>query len=1001
MSKKQLNRKQYWRSLNQLADTDEFRSFVENEFPEGTLELSDGLSRRKFLSLMGASLAFAGLAGCRRPIEKIIPYVISPEDIVPGIPLYYASAMPFGLESIGVLVENHEGRPTKLEGNESHPSSNGKANAFVQASILDLYDPDRAKEVSNGGESSDFEAFLLAWQDVRNKFENGAGENLAVISTEYSSPTLARLKKEFLKAYPNATWVAYEPVNDENVRRGIKMATGTLARPLYSMDKANVILALDSDFLQTESDVLRNAGDFAKGRKVTHENDQMNRLYVAESNYTVTGAMADHRFKMQSNHIAAFVAAVAIEINKQGFSVSGIDGIKSAGFSFNKSTIKALVRDLITNKGKSLILAGSRQPAHVHAIVSAMNEALSNIGETVTYYTFPDAQPSDMAEFKSLSTKMSNGSIDGLIILGGNPVYNAPADFNFAKALSKVEFSVHLSSKVNETSLLSSWKIPESHFLESWNDVRIAQGASSIIQPQIEPLYASVSNIELVSALATGQSVKGYDLVQETWSHILSPTKFEKSWRKVLHDGIHFQSSGEISLKTNSKLLVNELQTQSFAMRTASAENLEVVFSTSASVYDGRFANNGWLQELPDPITKLTWDNAALMSRTTAKTLGLRNEDLVTLKFEGRNLNIPVWIVPGMADYSIGLELGYGQSSIGRIGDGTGVDTYKLRTSSHQGFGFGAMIVGTGLKYELASTQDHNGMDGDATAEKGVQDRLPIIVREATMDEYKHHPEFAKEAVEHPPLISMWEEKDYSEGPQWGMAIDLNVCTGCMACTIACQSENNIPVVGKDQVKIGREMHWMRMDRYFTGDIENPKSVVQPVACQHCEMAPCEQVCPVAATTHTDDGINGMTYNRCVGTRYCANNCPYNVRRFNFYHYTKDIPEIVQMAQNPDVTVRFRGVMEKCTFCLQRVNQAKITSKKNNQTLVDGDVVSACQQTCPTDAIAFGDITDPNSKVSQMKHQNRDYALLGELNTKPRITYQAKLRNPNPELEKG
>jgi len=999
MSNKQIRGKQYWRSLNQIADTDEFSSFVEREFPEGTLALSEGVSRRKFLSLMGASLALAGLAGCRRPIEKIIPYVVAPEDIVPGVPLFYASAVPAGLNPVGVLVENHEGRPTKLEGNSLHPSSNGKTNSYIQASILDLYDPDRSKSVLEKGIASDFESFLRAWKSLFAEAKKSNGKNIAILAEETASPSFVRMKKEFLSAFPEATWATYSPVNDESVFRGIEMATGTLAQPKYFFEKAHVIVSLDSDFLLLDGEPIAQSLDYSNGRRVSSEADSMNRMYVAEPGYSITGAMADHRIKLQANQIGAFAAAIAIELKKQGVSIPGIDGIKSAGFSFNKSMLKAITKDLLDSKGNGLIVAGRRQPAAVHALVYAMNQALSNVGETVNYFGFADMQPSDMNSLKMLTDKVNNGLIDALLILGGNPAFNCPADLHFATALEKIKFSAHLSPKVDETSQRCTWHIPESHFLEAWGDVKTATGVNSVVQPQIQPLYSSVSNLEFLASCMTGEVQSGYDIVRKTWATFLSPTNFEKEWRRTLHDGVHFSGSNQMRIKANNQLLTKNLLNHSFAMRTASPTNLEITFSASPSLWDGRFANNGWLQELPDPISKLTWDNAALMSEKTATALGLKNEDMATLRFNGRNMDIPVWIVPGMADYSVGLELGYGGQTAGRIGSDVGANTYSVRTWAHPGYGQGATMVATGLSYALASTQDHNGMDGDTMAEEGVHNRLPIIIREATIDEYKHEPNFAAEVVESPPLVSMWEEKQYTDSPQWGMAIDLNVCTGCMACTIACQSENNVPIVGKEQVKHGREMHWMRMDRYFTGDRDNPESVVQPVACQHCEMAPCEQVCPVAATSHTDDGLNGMTYNRCVGTRYCSNNCPYKVRRFNFYNYTKDLPDIVQLAQNPDVTVRFRGVMEKCTFCVQRITHAKLNAKKNDAPIKDGDVVSACQQTCPTNAIVFGDITDPNSKVSQMKKQNRDYALLGELNTKPRLTYQAKLRNPNPELE--
>lgn len=993
--------KQYWRSLDQLAGTNETRSFLENEFPEGTLDLSDGVSRRRFLSLMGASLALAGLAGCRRPIEKIIPYVTAPEDIIPGIPIHYASAMPVGLETYGILVENHEGRPTKLDGNRLHPESLGKANTFVQAAILDLYDPDRAKDVRHLQEAVDFQTFVTAWESLKAGYDANLGEGLAILSEEFSSPTLARLKKEFSQAYPKARWVAFEPVSNESIHAGIALATGSSLQPVYHLDKADVVLACDSDFLQSESNAVRQAGEFAKKRRVTSEQDSMNRLYVAESGFSVTGAMADHRIKMQSGQIAAFVAALAIEINKQGVSVAGIEGIRSAGFSFDKNQLKAVANDLITNRGRSLILAGRRQSPLVHALVCALNEALGNVGHSVDYYSFADAESSRLDDMVALTKDMRDGLVKGLIILGGNPVYNAPADLNFSEAIEKVEFSVHLGPREDETSKTCQWHIPESHFLEAWGDTRTVTGVYSIIQPQIEPLFNSISAIELMEVIVAGKTRSGYDLVRQTWQNILSPNLFDSAWNRVLHDGVLVRDPGAISVPVIPKRLAGALKKQPISSRTATPESLEIVFSASNSLYDGRYANNGWLMELPDPMTKLTWGNAAVMSPMTAQRLGVKNEHVISLTLNGQSIKIPVWVVPGYADYSIGLELGYGRRQAGRIGDNVGVDVYRLRTTGNLNFAIGARSEKTGKSKPLAGTQDHHGMDADKLANAGVQKRLPAIIREATIDEYRQHPEFAAEVVEHPPLVSLWEEKKYSESPQWGMAIDLNVCTGCNACTIACQSENNIPVVGMDQVKRGREMHWIRMDRYFTGNPDNPESVVQPVACQHCEMAPCEQVCPVAATTHTEDGLNSMTYNRCVGTRYCANNCPYKVRRFNFYNYTKDIPEIVQMAQNPDVTVRFRGVMEKCTFCIQRISHSKIVAKKSNQPIRDGDVSSACEQTCPTNAIVFGDITDPQSRVSRMKRQTRDYALLGEFNTKPRLTYQAKLRNPNPDLEKG
>lgn len=991
MNDPKMTDKHYWRSLKELettrhSDSEQIHPDTDNE-----------LSRRKFLSLMGASMAFAGLTACRRPVEKIIPYVVGQEDIIPGVPLYYASAIPFASNPVGVLVENHEGRPTKVDGNALHPASQGKADAYVQASILNLYDPDRTQQPLQDGKPSDYSTFLASWKKRLTALQKGKG-NVAVIASEHASPTLRRLKKSFMAAMPDAVWATYEPVNDEQIRNGIEMATGMGALPDYHLRKAQVILSLDADFLQTERNAIRNANEFADGRRVKDEHDSMNRLYVAESSYSLTGAMADHRYKLQNNHIPAFTAALAIELEKLGIKVPGRNGIKSAGFSFDKSFLKAVAVDLIHHKGAGVIMAGRRQPAHVHALVCAMNEALENHESTVEYHSYAQADLSDSARVSETLDTILKGDIDTVIFIGGNIAYDGFLDMHVRAALKKADYTVHLGSHFDETANLCQWHIPESHYMESWGDTISSDGIYSIIQPQISPLYKSVSALEFVNDLAGNEPAKGYDLVRDTFRQFISAGNFEKKWRKVLHDGIYQSNSTRLRVKPVAKLIEKGIKKNSFAMRTATATNLEITLQVSPSVYDGRFANNGWLQELPDPITKLTWSNAALMSPKTAEALGLENESLAALRWNGVTMDIPVWITPGQADFSVTIELGYGRTHCGRIGDNVGVNAYRWRIRKRAWSGLGGVMTNTGRRTKLAGIQEHNGMNGDALADRGVQDRLPMIIREATLEEYRKHPEFAEEAVEHPPLVSLWEEKQYTESPQWGMSIDLNVCTGCNACTIACQSENNIPIVGADEVRRGREMHWIRIDRYFTGDVENPQSVVQPVGCQQCELAPCEQVCPVGATTHTDDGINGMTYNRCVGTRYCSNNCPYKVRHFNFHNYTKELPEIVQMAMNPDVTVRFRGVMEKCTFCIQRVNQAKINAKKDDRAIRDGDVVSACQQTCPTDAIVFGDITDPNARVSLIKKQNRDYALLGELNTKPRVTYQAKLRNPNPEL---
>jgi len=603
---------------------------------------------------------------------------------------------------------------------------------------------------------------------------------------------------------------------------------------------------------------------------------------------------------------------------------------------------------------------------------------------------------SSIGELTQLVKDAADGRITTLLMLGGNPCYNAPADLGFGQALQKVQTSIHLSDYFDETSSQTRWHIPRAHYLESWGDACAADGTPSVIQPLIAPLFNGIAPAEMANLIASGSKAAGYEIVQATWRDILGRNGFEQNWRKTLHDGVSpTGQSDAIRLSTTAvgKALVNS---SSYAH--APAGGPELMWYPSPSLFDGRFANNGWLQELPHPITKLTWDNAALISPKTAKEHDLGNGDVVKLTCKNRELELPIWIVPGMADDAVIVEVGYGQNDLGRVADDVGFNTYALtisefpfRLNGTRGdpgppYYVEVALTKTGKTYPLASTQDHGSMEGRP------------LVREATLEEYRKHPDFAPEAVHHPPLVSMWEDHKYDEGYQWGMAIDLTACTGCNACTIACQSENNIPIVGKEQVANGREMHWMRLDRYFTGNVENPQVVYQPVACQHCEMAPCEQVCPVAATMHDKEGLNTMVYNRCIGTRYCSNNCPYKVRRFNFFNFTKDTPEVTKMVNNPDVTVRSRGVMEKCTFCVQRINRAKIEAKKENRSVRDGEITTACQQACPTRAIVFGDINNPESEVSKIKQRNRNYALLGELNVRPRISYLAKIRNPNPKM---
>jgi molybdopterin-containing oxidoreductase family iron-sulfur binding subunit len=967
--------KHYWRSLGELEGSAEFQDWLEREFPEGAADAPDGITRRTMLQLVGASLSLAGLAACRRPVDNIVPYVNAPEEIVPGVPLRYATTMPFGVNGLGLVVESHEGRPTKIEGNELHPATLGAASAWVQAATYQLYDPDRAREVLYQNNTTTWAKFLDWWKELHAGLATDQGESLAVVLEPFSSPTQARLVEELKRTFPRARVVAYAPLGDENVYAGIAAASGAVYEPVYHFDLARVIVSLDADFLLEDRDSVRHARGFASGRR---SGDSMNRLYVVESALTITGIAADHRLRLQSRKVAAFAAALGAEL--------GIGTAAGSAGEIDAKWLQAVARDLKANAGKSLIVAGAHQPAAVHAAVAALNAALGNVGSTVTYVDSKETLRSSTEELKQLVTDMQAGKIKVLVVAGGNPAYDAPADLDFAGALSKVKSRIRLGSHVDETSAKCDWHLPQAHFLESWGDVRSVAGPLSVIQPLIEPLFGGQSTIELLAILRSPEEKPGHDLVRDTWKKLLPAADFERSWNRVLHDGLLKDSAlSPVAARMDPKVMGQ------LAKASGDAEGLEVVFRASASVYDGRYANNAWLQEAPEPVSKLTWDNAAVLSLDTATKLKLKTGDVARLKLRDRELAVPVLVVPGSADQSITLALGYGRTAAGRVGNGVGVNAFVLRTSVGAGFDVGARLEPTGGTHRLVATHDHWSQEGR------------VVVQEASLEEYRKNPKVAQEhEAELHPQKSLWEDRKYADGPQWGMSIDLNSCIGCNACVLACQSENNIPSVGKDQVSRGREMHWIRVDRYFTGGPEEPESIVfQPVPCQQCENAPCEQVCPVAATVHDAQGLNVMVYNRCIGTRYCSNNCPYKVRRFNFYNFTKDTPETLKMVQNPDVTVRARGVMEKCSYCVQRLNRARIDAKLAGKALEDGDVQTACQQTCPTGAIVFGDIRDPKSKVSETKASDRNYNLLPELNTRPRTTYLMRLRNPNPELEKA
>jgi len=993
----------YWRSLEHVAETPEFKEYLHREFPENASEWLDPVGRRGFLKLMGASMALAGVSACtRQPEEAIVPYVRQPEELVPGKPLFYATAMPFAGSGVGLLVESHEGRPTKIEGNPDHQSSLGATDHFAQAAILGLYDPDRSQVLTHLGEVRPFEAFALAIRQVLDAQQGSQGSGIRILSETAASPTLGAQIDEFLARFPRAKWVQWEAFGRHNERAGSRLAFGEYVDAKFSFEKADVILSLDADFLCTGGGRLTHSRAFASRRRLEGAASQRNRLYSVESSPSNTGTKADHRLLLRASDIGAFARAVAAQLGVAGATGGAVP--ESA-----QAWLGPVVKDLQDARGRSLVVAGEGQPAAVHALAHAMNDALGNVGNTVVYTQTVETHPTNQrAALSELVSEMNAGTVSVLLILGGNPVYTAPSDLKFAEALDKVPLRANLSQFHDETAALCHWHIPETHFLEMWSDVRGHDGTVSIVQPLIAPLYDGRSIHEVVSTLSAAGVRSGYDIVRTYWSGqkgasstapepapaappsgaqvtplpastSLSP--FDRDWRRWLHDGVIPNTTFAPKTVTLQGAAVS-------AAPAAAPAGLEVVFRPDPSVYDGRFVNNGWLQELPKWLTKLTWENAALLSPATADRLNLISGDVVEVKQGSKTLRIPVWLAPGHAADTITIHLGYGRDRAGRIGTGIGFGINALRTTEAPDFLTGVQVTKTGDSHELVSTQDHWSLEGRN------------LVRVATVEQYKQDPDFAAKQ-EHQPLagkLSMFDARTY-EGYAWGMAIDQNVCTGCNSCVVACQAENNVPVVGKPQVANGREMHWLRIDRYYSGDLENPDTYHQPMPCQQCESAPCEVVCPVAATVHSDEGLNDMVYNRCVGTRYCSNNCPYKVRRFNFLLYSDWDTSSFKLARNPDVTVRSRGVMEKCTYCVQRINLARVTAKLEDRQIRDGEVLTACQSACPTEAIVFGNINDPTSAVSKLKASPLNYALLGELNIRPRTTYLAIVRNPNPELE--
>jgi MoCo/4Fe-4S cofactor protein with predicted Tat translocation signal len=994
--------RRYWRSIDELAGTPEFAEAVAKEFPDQAQEWVDPVSRRGFLKLMGASMALAGMAGCtKQPDEPIYPYIKAPEDLILGRPNYFATAFPFPTGGLPLLVKSDAFRPIKVDGNPDHPYNTGSSDVFAQGSLLDLYDPDRSQHATLQGASAEWPEFLEAYRQRLASGKANGGDGIYILTTSFTSPTLQRQWKEAQAAFPKAKLVTYDPA-----LAGTAFAKGY--NPQFALDQADVVVSLDADFLSGASypgfhKLLR---DFTARRKSPAGG--MNRLYVIESTPSTTGFKADHRLGLRASEVPAFAAALAAAV--------GATGVFAPSYNWTPEQAKflaAVAKDLKANAGKSAVLPGVYQDPSIAASAAAINAALGNAGKTVTESSSATSGGDQMADFKALVDDLNAGKVDWLIMLNSNPVYDAPADLDFKTALGKAKTSVHLGTHVDETGLEAIWHLPAAHYLETWSDVRSYDGTVSVVQPLIEPLYGGHTAHEVIQAMLDDPTVSAYTAVKQTWGSQLGVGKdADLNWRKALHSGW---------LENSASKGEGAKPAASAAPAPAPKDAFEIIFRPDPNVYDGRYANVGWLQELPKPVTNLSWDNAALISGATMTALKLEEGDIVELTVGTYKVKAPVLAVPGHPDNSATVYLGYGREAAGRVGSGTGFNAYLIRTTATPHYATGSIAKASG-SWGFAVTKSHfedhrsnfakngftapkeeekqsgnNSLEGNEANERG-------IIRSATLEEYKANPNFANVDDESHPVthrdVTLFPNWEYKENA-WGMSVDLNSCTGCNACIVSCYAENNIAVVGKQQVRIGRNMQWLRIDTYFEGDLAAPRAHFQPMACQHCENAPCEQVCPVGATVHTPEGLNSMVYNRCVGTRYCSNNCPYKVRRFNFLLFSDYETESLKLMRNPDVSVRSRGVMEKCSYCVQRISAAKIEADKENRAIRDGEVVTACQQACPASAITFGNLNDKTSKVAKLAADQRSYSVLADLNTRPRTTYVAAVLNPNPELAQG
>jgi molybdopterin-containing oxidoreductase family iron-sulfur binding subunit len=945
---------EFWRSLDERALAPEFQARLATEFPfVATLGPSE-LDRRNFVKVMGASIALAGLTGCvRRSAEKIVPYVVAPEIAVPGRPEYYATAMSVEGFARGIVVESHLGRPTKIEGNTEHPESLGATDATTQAAILSLYDPDRSREPRRNAQATTWAAFDSEWSQQQAALLATQGEGLALLTEPTSSPSIRRELRRILDKFPKARWYQHTPLSGYEIGAN---------QPDYDFDHADVVFTIGSDCLHRHPAALRYGRAFARRRRVENGRVRMNRFYALECTPTVTGTLADFRLPVSAARMRAVLDALAQVIAHGAPPTTG--ELSQAESRF----VTALADDLLTHAPGVVCVAGPEEDSDIRQWAVALNAHFGAVGKTIRFLPSQrsDTDQTSAGNLATLSDAMNRGKLSSLFILGSNPAYTTPADLDFVRQLGEVAFTVHHGGHVDETAASCRWHLPESHWLETWADLRAYDGTATIQQPLIEPLYDTHSGLEILRRLTALSGDQAYDIVRSTWQHERGGSDFELHWNRWLKTGVIDGSA--------APAVVGPPLDGDFPMlaQPATVELPVLILQPDSTIGDGRWANNAWLQELPKPLTQLVWGNAALVSPAFAARLGIESGDVLELSVGSDVMDASALILPGQAENCVTLSLGYGRTKAGVVGTGHGFNAYRLRVVNSPWQRPNLNIRKTGRRDVLVTTQQHFAMEGRDLVRVVSPDALNVPPPRENLSLY-------------PPVKS--------GGYAWGMSIDLSTCLGCNACIVACQAENNIPVVGKDQVGRGRQMHWIRVDTYFEGDPASPRVVHQPVPCMQCENAPCELVCPVGATVHSNEGLNDMIYNRCVGTRYCSNNCPYKVRRFNFFDYRSSPGALVHLQENPDVTVRERGVMEKCTYCVQRINAARITAEKEDRLIRDGEIKTACQQACPAEAIVFGNIADPDSRVSLRKREPTNYLLLEDLNTRPRTTYLAKVRH--------